>query len=121
MIAVFKQNYFNVIVPSPGTSVIKEVNYQRITTPSPPASDILHIKNDQYSLYLPPSNTVDSVSLLHYKPTLNRLQYVKNHETVQQTDYDLFNIDWYDEVTITSKYKKDHNELLILFADFVVT
>lgn len=85
---------------------------------SPIRSGIFHIKNDEYFPYKPPGSTVDSLNVVHYKPTPNRLQQMKRHEIVQQTDdYSLNNV-WCVDITTDDKYEEHRWKFLEVLEEF---
>lgn len=84
----------------------------------PTTLKVLHFKNEKLAQYLPPTTPVDSVSLVHYKTTPDRLQSMKKHETIQRTDDGNLNGYWRNELAIGNKYEQHHPKSLNFLEKF---
>lgn len=109
---------FYVIVANASPSVIKLAKKQRVDAMSQSPLTILHVKNNEYTPYPLRSSTVDFINIVHHKPSPDRLQQLKRHETVQRTDNDRLNNDWGDEVKIDDKYEEHGVEFLKFLKEF---
>lgn len=116
---MYPQRLFYVIVASASNPVIDFAKHQRVATMSPLPSEIPYINTEEYSPYLPPSTTVDSDNVVSFKPAPDRLEQIKKHRTVQQTDNDRLIIEWRDKVAIAIKYEEHLPAFLQLLEEFV--
>lgn len=54
-------------------------------------------------MFPPPRSPVESFNVVYHSTTPDRLQTAKNHETVENTDDDRFNNDWWYQSKIANQ------------------
>lgn len=100
-LAVFEQNYtcnvarditdifaiglIYALIVNTSNTAIRLAKYPRVALANAPSVEIMHIKNDEYSSYTTPRIPVKFLNIVHYKPTADRLQQMRQYAAVQTT------------------------------------
>lgn len=79
---------FYALIVITSKTIIRLTEHQRVALENPHTLEIIHIKDNKHSLYLPPRGHAEFVNVVHYRPTPDLPQQIKQHETLQKPAYE---------------------------------
>lgn len=86
--------------------------YQRVVLTCTPSPEIIHNKKRCNFILSHDDLFPNSVSIVHYKPAVDRLQQMHEHEAVQQNNDGHLNKNWREDLKIADRYEEHRSDFL---------